>query len=79
MCVLEIAQILFEANGKNAKETIDLLNQTMKILMTSGQTVRLGAPRDLQIISEQQQMQSALPVLEADSSEPWNSRNRGDF
>lgn len=51
----------------------------MKILMTSGQTVRLGFPRDLQIINEQQQMQNALPVLEAESSEPWNSRNRADF
>ena len=39
MGAFEIAQILFEANGKNAKDTIDLLTQTMKILMTSGQTV----------------------------------------
>lgn len=79
MGAFEIAQILFEANGKNAKETIDLLTQTMKILMTSGQTVLFCFPRDFQILNEQQQMQSALPVLEADSSEPWNSRNRGDF
>lgn len=79
MGAFEIAQILFEANGKNAKETIDLLTQTMKILMTSGQTVLFYFPRDFQILNEQQQMQSALPVLEADSSEPWNSRNRGDF
>lgn len=36
----------------------------------------------LQIINEQQQqqqMQNALPVLDADSSEPWNSKNRADF
>lgn len=39
MLALQIAQIFFEANGKNAKDTIDLLNQTIKILRTSGQSV----------------------------------------
>lgn len=41
MLALQIAQIFFEANGKNAKDTIDLLNQTIKILRTSGQSVFL--------------------------------------
>lgn len=76
---MQIAQILFEANGKNAKDTIDLLTQTIKFLMTSGQTVGLCWQCDLQILSEQQQMQNVLPVLETESTETWNSKNRGDF
>ena len=56
---VQIAQLLLEANNRNVKETLDLVNQTIKVLSTSGQT----------LLTEQQMLQNGVATIEAESAE----------